>query len=56
MPLTKEFRLFFLDGELMYSAEYWDEGDYAGAAVPEGLSPTSRGASRAASSRWTWHI
>lgn len=28
MPLTKEFRLFFLDGEPIYSVEYWDEGDY----------------------------
>ena len=30
MPLTKEFRLFFLDGELIVSAQYWEEGDYAG--------------------------
>lgn len=32
MPLTKEFRLFFLDGELMYCIPYWEEGDYAGQA------------------------
>lgn len=28
MPLTKEFRIFFLDGEPMYSVECWEEGDY----------------------------
>jgi len=34
MPLTKEFRLFFLDGEPLCSMEYWEEGDYAGAIPP----------------------
>jgi hypothetical protein len=29
MPLTKEFRLFFLKGELLYVSQYWDEGNYA---------------------------
>lgn len=28
MPLTKEFRLFFLYGELIQTFNYWDEGDY----------------------------
>ncbi len=28
MPLTKEFRLFFLYGELIEVFNYWDEGDY----------------------------
>ena len=28
MPLTREFRLFILDGEIFYVAEYWEEGDY----------------------------
>lgn len=28
MPLTKEFRLFFFNGELIYWANYWEEGDY----------------------------
>lgn len=28
MPLTKEFRIFFLDGNPIYSVEYWTEGDY----------------------------
>ncbi len=34
MPLTKEFRLFFLDGELLLSAAYWDEGDYGDLQPP----------------------
>lgn len=29
MPLTKEFRLFVLDGVPIASAQYWEEGDYA---------------------------
>lgn len=28
MPLTKEFRLFFLDGAILLSCQYWDQGDY----------------------------
>lgn len=34
MPLTKEFRLFWLDSELLYSTEYWEDADYAGGEVP----------------------
>ena len=34
MPLTKEFRLFFLDGQPIFWTPYWDEGDYAGLAPP----------------------
>jgi hypothetical protein len=34
MPLTKEFRLFFLDGRPVFWNEYWDEGDYGGLAPP----------------------
>ena len=30
MPLTKEFRVFFLDGEPLQVFDYWDEGDYGG--------------------------
>ncbi|HZS09288.1 MAG TPA: ATP-grasp domain-containing protein [Blastocatellia bacterium] len=37
MPLTKEFRLFFLDGELLYALEYWEEGDYSGSSPPSDL-------------------
>mgnify|MGYP007061391290 CR=1 FL=1 len=28
MPLTKEFRIFFLEGEPLQEFYYWDEGDY----------------------------
>ena len=28
MPLTKEFRLFRLNGQILSSFKYWDEGDY----------------------------
>lgn len=37
MPLTKEFRLFFLDGELLDYFDYWDEGDYAESSPPENI-------------------
>ena len=28
MPLTKEFRIFFLDGRPLLTVEYWGEGEY----------------------------
>lgn len=34
MPLTREYRLFFLDSEPILTAEYWDEGDYDAQAPP----------------------
>lgn len=34
MLLTKEFRFFFLDGEPIYSVEYWEEGNYQGDIPP----------------------
>ena len=34
MPLTKEFRLFFLDNMAIFSTEYWEEGDYQGLQAP----------------------
>lgn len=34
MPLTKEFRVFFLDGKPIYCTAYWQEGDYAGIVPP----------------------
>jgi hypothetical protein len=37
MPLTKEFRLFFLTGELVFASEYWEEGDYKEAILPVDL-------------------
>jgi ATP-grasp domain-containing protein len=32
MPLTKEWRIFFLDGAPILTAEYWEAGDYGDAA------------------------
>jgi hypothetical protein len=37
MPLTKEFRLFFLDGKLMHTTRYWEEGDYEDVYPPVDL-------------------
>lgn len=34
MPLTKEYRIFFLDGEPIYWTEYWEEGEYGSAEPP----------------------
>jgi hypothetical protein len=34
MPLTKEFRLFFLDGKLIFWTPYWEEGNYEGLTPP----------------------
>ncbi len=34
MPLTLEYRLFFLNGRLLLCAEYWEEGDYRGEVPP----------------------
>ncbi len=34
MPLTKEFRLFVLDGKIIYWVNYWEEGDYAEESPP----------------------
>jgi hypothetical protein len=34
MPLTKEFRIFWLDGRPLSWFPYWDEGEYGGLAPP----------------------
>ena len=34
MPLTREFRLIFLDGEALSVSRYWEDGDYAGEQPP----------------------
>lgn len=34
MPLTREYRLFFLDGRPLLCTEYWEEGDYHGEEPP----------------------
>lgn len=37
MPLTKEFRVFVLDGKPLLTVEYWDEGEYRGERPPVDL-------------------
>jgi hypothetical protein len=34
MPLTKEYRIFFLQGRPLYSIQYWDEGEYGTTTPP----------------------
>src|SRR5574338_151463 len=34
MPLTKEFRTFVVNGELLPTYKYWDQGSYLGDAPP----------------------
>lgn len=34
MPLAKEFRLFFWQGQLVSASRYWDEGEYANETPP----------------------
>lgn len=34
MPLAKEFRLFFWQGQLVSASRYWDEGEYPDEALP----------------------
>jgi hypothetical protein len=34
MPLTREYRLFFLDGRPLLCTQYWEEGDYGGEGPP----------------------
>jgi len=37
MPLTKEYRLFILDGRPIFSTEYWDEGHYDNSEMQMGV-------------------
>jgi len=37
MPLTKEFRTFFLDNRPLVSIEYWEEGEYDNERPPSEL-------------------
>lgn len=37
MPLTKEFRVFFLDGRPLLTAAYWEEGEYHDELPPSDL-------------------
>lgn len=34
MPLTREYRLFFLDGQIISAAAYWEEGEYPAEQLP----------------------
>jgi len=34
MPLTKEYRLFVLDGKIIHWFNYWEEGEYGNSAPP----------------------
>ncbi|WP_425147258.1 ATP-grasp domain-containing protein [Deinococcus sp.] len=34
MPLTREYRLFWLDGQLVSASRYWEEGEYPSGEVP----------------------
>jgi len=38
MPLSKEFRIFFFDGEPLQIVHYWDEGDYGEEDIKPELS------------------
>ncbi len=51
---TKEFRIFFIDGNPAYIVNYWDEGDY-GDLKPE-LSPFLDVAKRISSRFFTMDI
>lgn len=43
MPLTKEYRLFFCDGQHLLTIPYWEEGSYDGEFPPlELLAPIAR--------------
>lgn len=35
LPLSREFRLFYVDGRLVQGFRYWDEGDYGTAQLDE---------------------
>lgn len=37
MPLSHEFRTFYLDGAPVYAAPYWEEGEYTGEVPPPDL-------------------
>lgn len=37
MPLSVEFRIFYLDGRPVFRTRYWEEGEYRGSAPPANL-------------------
>lgn len=54
MPLTKEWRIFFLDGAPILTVEYWETGDYGDATPP--LAPYIELAQRVSSRFFTMDI
>ena len=54
MPLTREYRLFVLDGRVVTSDAYWEEGEYGNEAVP--LAPFEAVAHRVRSHFFTMDI
>ena len=55
MPLTEEYRIFWLDGRPVFWSPYWAEGGLPGrGAADRASSPGSPPPCGAASSRWTW--
>ena len=54
MPLTREFRLFFLDGQPIQVLRYWEQGDYEGEPPP--LAHFTRLASSVASRFFTMDV
>lgn len=54
MPLTKEWRIFLLDGAPILTAEYWETGDYGDATLP--LAPFTELAERVRSRFFTMDI
>ena len=54
MPLTQEYRIFWLDGGPLFWSPYWEGADYGGTEPPIDDSPGSPPPCGAGSSRWTW--
>lgn len=42
MPLTQEFRLWFVDGRRIYSSQYWEEGSYTTEAPADLFADVAR--------------
>ena len=54
MPLTEEYRVFWLDGVPIFWAPYWDGADTRTPSRRSTSSPTWPPPCGAGSSRWTW--
>lgn len=42
MPLTQEFRLWFVDGQRIFSSQYWEEGTYTTSAPDDLFADVAR--------------